>query len=641
MGFGGLYAQSDYLFEDFEGDFPAAWTVQPALTTTGFEGWVHRSARQTASPYFPVTGTSKIVALNDDACGQTGCAFADARLTSPMIALPAGKPAYLVFDVFYRAGVYQSTREQADVLVSVNGGSFIPIAGLGNLSGKNAWRTLRANLSGYAGNTVKIMFRYSDGGGWADGIALDNIRIYTPPPYDLELFFFNLSHEEYLAKGSYRISGGVVNKGTQTVGGMVVRWSLDGDEYRPAALTGISLAPFDTVFWEHPETLSLAAAGRRRVALEAFIDGVDDPTPQNNAAVHSLYVLDSVPYKTALMEMFTSNTCGLCPFAHFWADTLAKYYPSTIVVAHHLESAGPSALDIPAATQTYFGLNQSYMPAFVFNRTRLPLQSTLEPQSDNGSLDARLWEEAVFYTLNRPSPLSVEFSAAQYDSAAGKYTLTVESRAFAPVQTDLRLNVMVIEDKVKGVGPEYDQANALNDNAAFPMYYQKGNPIRNYVHGRVLRAALGGPWGIPVADSAAVGQKFSQTFEYTPQTGIKRQNLSFVALIQEYDTNDVFRRRVFNAREARVVGDTLVTARSMPTGTSLLPYPNPFDDRIYVQNASLVKRATIYAADGRIVADAKFISDGVWDLSFLPSGVYFIEIQARDDSIHRQKIVKR
>ncbi len=634
-----LWAQSDYLHEDFEGDFPSNWSVQPNLAAAGFEGWVHRPARQVASAYFPVTGNSKIVALNDDACGQSGCAFSDARLVSPDVALPAGKPAYLLFDVFYRAGEYATAREKADVLVSVNGGTFVALEGFSELSGKNAWRTLRANLSGYAGNTVKIMFRYSDGGGWADGVAFDNVRIYTPPPYDLEFFFFNLEEEEYLATGSYRIAGGVVNKGTQTVGGFIVRWKVNGDDFRVAEPAGLSLAPFDTVYWQHPETLALSAAGRYVVRAEAFIDGVEDPTPDDNAVEKTLFALDSLPYKTALMEMFTSNTCGLCPFAHFWADTLSKYYPSAIVVQHHLEASGPSALDVAESRETYFGLNQSLLPSFVFNRTRLPLQSTVDPQSESASLDASLWEEALVYTLGRPSPLSVGFSVADYDSSSGKYFLEVESRAFAPVGSPLRLNVLVVEDKVRGQGPEYDQANALNDNAAFSPFYQKGNPIRNYEHRHVLRATLGGPWGTRVADSVVAGQRLRQSFEYTPASGVRRENLSFVAVVQEYDEADVFRRRVFNARLARVVGDSLITSRALPT-LSVRVYPNPFKEGIFVESVAPIARVVVYGMDGRIAAVPRLENGGL-DLSGLATGIYTLEILTENEGVFRSRIVKR
>lgn len=638
---GGLWAQTDYLFEDFEGAFPASWSVQPNLAASGFDGWVHRPARQAASVYFPVTGNSKIVAVNDDACGQSGCAFADARLVTPDVALPAGKPAYLLFDVFYRAGEYAGAREKADVLVSLNGGSFVPLEGFSDLSGKNAWRTLRANLSGFAGNSVKIMFRYSDGGGWADGIAFDNIRVYTPPPYDLEFFFFNLEEEEYLATGGYRIAGGAVNKGTQTVGGLLARWNVNGDDFRVAELTGLGLAPFDTVYWQHPETLALSSAGRFDVRAEVLIDGVEDPTPGDNAVQKTLFALDSLPYKTALMEVFTSNTCGLCPFAHFWADTLAKYYPSAILVQHHLEASGPSALDVPEARETYFGLNQSLLPSLVFNRTRLPLQSTVDPQSETASLDASLWEEALFYTLQRPSPLSVDFSEAYYDSLAGIYRLTVESRAFGPVASALRLNVLVVEDGVRGQGAEYDQANALNDNAAFGAFYQKGNPIRNYEHRHVLRAALGGPWGAPAVDSAVAGQTLTQAFEYAPAPGVNREKLAFVAMVQEYDPEDVFRRRVFNARLARVVGDSLITGRQ-PTPETRTPrvHPNPFDERLHVESALPIVRIAVYDTDGRVVARPT-LQNGTLDLSRLSPGIYVVEFLTENGGVFRSRIVKR
>ncbi|MCS7085035.1 MAG: T9SS type A sorting domain-containing protein, partial [Bacteroidia bacterium] len=142
-----------------------------------------------------------------------------------------------------------------------------------------------------------------------------------------------------------------------------------------------------------------------------------------------------------------------------------------------------------------------------------------------------------------------------------------------------------------------------------------------------------------VADSALTGTVFSQTFEYSPLSSVKRENLSFVALVQEYDETDVFRRRVYNARSARIIGDSLVVARDDAPPVRVRVYPNPFDDAIQIQSSRPVEQLLVFDREGKIVFCGA--SSVRVDLSHLPSGVYLMEIRLVGGQSFRTRAIKR
>jgi len=137
----------------------------------------------------PLDGSSGLIYANDDDCN---CTMADVRFISPSYDFTTNTALTLKYDVFFGGRTYQGNTETADLLVSVNGGSWSVVQSIAGITGN--WREESVDLSTYAGEAnVRIAFRYDDGNGWLYGIALDNIRIdgaeLTPPSIATTLSF--------------------------------------------------------------------------------------------------------------------------------------------------------------------------------------------------------------------------------------------------------------------------------------------------------------------------------------------------------------------------------------------------------------------------------------------------------------------
>ncbi len=145
----------------------------------------------------PLDGSTGLVYANDDDCN---CVMDDVRFVSSSYDFSNYTTVELKYDIFFEGRTYQSNTETADLLISVNGGTFTSIGAIAGVSGN--WREELVDLSAYAGlSDVQIAFRYSDGTGWLYGIAIDHVRIdgtvLSPPPVATTLGF--ISEQEVLA----------------------------------------------------------------------------------------------------------------------------------------------------------------------------------------------------------------------------------------------------------------------------------------------------------------------------------------------------------------------------------------------------------------------------------------------------------
>ena len=140
--------------------------------------------------------------VNDDACN---CNQDQVNLISPVFDLSNATSAELVFDYYYEDNLFGGYQEDADVFVSINGGtSYTPLLDLSD-SGLNTWDTETIDLTSYVGNSnVIVLFRYSDGTGWLYGLTIDNVVVNAVVEVSSVQVIVNSSMpaEEYLGPNS-------------------------------------------------------------------------------------------------------------------------------------------------------------------------------------------------------------------------------------------------------------------------------------------------------------------------------------------------------------------------------------------------------------------------------------------------------
>ncbi len=189
------------LSEDFESNTLGSFTTNNPSGDTAFQTGDEATAE--SGPFDvppPLTGTF-MAYVNDDDCD---CNQDQVDLISPVLDLSNVTAAELVFDYYYEDNTWDGNQEDADILVSTDGGSsYTEILDLSD-SGTNTWDTETIDLTPYVGNVnVRILFRYSDGTGWLYGLTIDNVVVNAEVPLGVQVIANSaMPAEEYLGPNS-------------------------------------------------------------------------------------------------------------------------------------------------------------------------------------------------------------------------------------------------------------------------------------------------------------------------------------------------------------------------------------------------------------------------------------------------------
>ena len=156
--------------EDFEMGFPACWdTTQNA----GSAGFMHGDSATMSSTYLSFPAHTNFMASNDDACN---CDMSNDLLRTPQFDLTnyAGQGLILSFEYFNN----QQYDSYGTVWYSMNGGAVTFLDSMSETLTSGAWENMTIDVSATAGSdSVVFIFRHDDSGGWADGVAIDDVSV--------------------------------------------------------------------------------------------------------------------------------------------------------------------------------------------------------------------------------------------------------------------------------------------------------------------------------------------------------------------------------------------------------------------------------------------------------------------------------
>lgn len=176
--------------ENFEGTMdgttliPTGWTETGAALNDGLY-FVGTSADANAAGAWPVPAHTKFVMTNDDDCVHTAtnniCNKAADRLILPNQDFSTVTTGLKLNFAAVLSGEYGN--EKGTVEVSTDAGAtWTVIYSIDTVL--NTWQNISVPLNAYAGMTgVKISFKYNDGGGWMQGLAIDDVAIEVVPDY--------------------------------------------------------------------------------------------------------------------------------------------------------------------------------------------------------------------------------------------------------------------------------------------------------------------------------------------------------------------------------------------------------------------------------------------------------------------------
>ncbi|MCB9198099.1 MAG: gliding motility-associated C-terminal domain-containing protein [Flavobacteriales bacterium] len=168
---------------DFESGFGTVTTVNSAGATAFQIG--NEATAQSTAYNIPSDNTTQFAWVNDDACN---CNQNSVYLSTPSLDLSNYLSANITFDSYFEDNTYNSVNENADLVVSLDGGStYTTIAPIVASGIDVSWTNQSFDVSAYIGNSnVIFAILYSDAGGWLYGCSIDNIEITGELPIDIQ-----------------------------------------------------------------------------------------------------------------------------------------------------------------------------------------------------------------------------------------------------------------------------------------------------------------------------------------------------------------------------------------------------------------------------------------------------------------------
>ena len=614
--FSALMANSQILTENFEGGaLPAGWSKTQSTPSEGWEFGANLS-----SQYWAVPSHTKYAASNDDAHDSQAATanLADKdRLITPPLDLTAQTAVALKFDAFY-TGVYGSV---ATVEVSTNGGTTWTT--IFTLDPSAAWQNnIATNLSAYAGqNNVLVAFRHNDGNAWADGFAIDNVSIYTPPANDAKINSIALNRYGVINTNSNLVLN-VTNLGSSTISNLTVDWN-DGTSH--SQVINVSIAPFATLDVTHPTALNYAAAVEKTIAVNiTAVNGGVDADVSNNTGSKLFNSLSQASPKKVVIEEGTGTWCGWCPRGAVAMEQMYQNHPNDFIgIAVH--NGDPMTV-----TEYDNGTDLSGFPGCNVDRALL-----------DESVSANLFESYYQERIGLAVPAGLSMTVSGTTSKTINVSATFRT-VFA--SANYRLGVVIIEDNVTGTASGYNQTNfyAGGANGAMGGYESLPNPVpaASMVYDHVGRALLGGFAGQAnsVPTTITDGLAASYTFNYTIPSTSNSANMSAVALLIDNATGEIVTAEKTSLSAANV--NELETI-------GLNVYPNPASGAVNVSfeanNGDFV--ITLTDLQGRVISSKEMTNlNGSQVVTFstedVASGSYIVTVATNGTKTTKNVVIK-
>jgi hypothetical protein len=257
------------------------------------------------------------------------------------------------------------------------------------------------------------------------------------------------------------------------------------------------------------------------------------PDPNNAPAVSS--VPDHFVQKIVI-ESFTMASCGQCPKANLFLDSLIRFNTDRIYgVQFHIDDAmADTSLVQPFSGRNYY--DSLFNPAGIYPAGML--NRNLNSLSD---LAPELWGSRAFSMLTRVPSCGVALEA---ENLVGNILKLVVHVGFsADMYGQYRIHAYVVKNVVQTSDSTYDQMNDFSIDGATPdstlPLYQLNDTINRYAHKYVLQKVVtpDGVEGTIIPESAMIkGNHYATTLDLNI-SGVNADNSFILVFIDKHATS--------------------------------------------------------------------------------------------------------
>lgn len=227
------------------------------------------------------------------------------------------------------------------------------------------------------------------------------------------------------------------------------------------------------------------------------------------------------PEKNAFMEEFTGHLCGFCPpataQANAWDATLGERLVLMSIHAGTLASVGAEPFENDYNTEVgdiYWGqLEGGFNPSARVNR--VTGVANAYPFSD--------WETMINEELAE-EPQAVLQLQANYVSEDGILNIHAHTEFLEALPNTYNLVVYVVESHIISAQEDYEQ---------------DPTEILDYEHNHLLRDAVTGAFGLPIASAPDAGNAVVKSFSYKMNDNWNAANCTVIAILVDTANGEV------------------------------------------------------------------------------------------------------
>jgi len=557
----GAVSAQTLLSEDFENGLPGTWS-QTTLSSDG--GWNAGTAASLSSSFWAIgtSNTSNIVATNDDACN---CDKSADYLMLPTLDFSGMTGVVMTFDEAYDEITYGGATEVATVEVSTDGGATWIVAHtvVGTGAGDWEWYNEFVDLGAWDGMpNVTIAIHYNDGGGWEYGMAIDNVNVFVPAPWDAGVSALNIPA---FAQGgsSVNVAGTLVNAGVNDITSVDITY--DAGAGPVTASVNVSIPSFGSASFTHPTALAITAGTTYTIDVTVSNpNGNADGNAGNDMMTATCSGLSNIPDKMVVGEEATGTWCGWCPRGSDWMEYMEGTYPNSWagVAVHNGDPMTVAAYDGAMGVGGY--------PSGHVDRTAF---FDVDPSTF----------ESAYQTQVMEIPPAGMVVTTSYNEVTRVLDVTVDATFEVALSGDYRMNVVLTEDHVTGTGSNWGQVNYYNggtdplpgwglDWGTEPATVPAAQMEYNHV-GRSLSAGWAGAAG-SVPASVSAGQVVTYTTSYTVPMDQDPYQMHAIGMLLDNGAN-----RVVNAGKAVAA----VNIEDIDAAFEVSVFPNPATTNVNIR----------------------------------------------------------
>lgn len=571
--------------EPFSTWLPEGWSVIEGSGSPYYSHWFHRE-EQFATVY--VTGDNQ-----------------DEWLITPEFTLPTIGELKLSVDMmgsYYRmvtmdwgdfyVYVSMDDGENWELLWKEDDQEMVEASAVDWPYGNNEWFFPSISLNAYAGETMKIAFRYVSPDGDADWWNLDNVNVKSLLENEVVLQSFDFP-EYGLIDDEFSFAGTFKNYGTYDVTSFEAIYSVNGVESDPFLVEGINVAYNTSYDFTHDIPFTFTDAEIYELDLRiSQVNGSADPIPENNILFRDISIATGFVTRKPLFEVFTSSSCPACPSTNEAVDAVLANNPGAYSLVKY-------QVYWPGVGDPYYIIDDSIRAEY-YNVGGVP----------------DVYSNGVFeqgYNFNQS-----DFNAATNE---GAYTTLDMSYTFNGTNVTVDLSLT----------PSINILDAAVHIAVVEKvtYYNVGNNGETEFH-NVLMKMLPGPYGTSISLEEGVTVNITESANLLETFIEEYDDLEVIAWVQDNETRYVLQSASSN----------LMVGAEEHENNLFGIFPNPAKNILYVDNlASGV--LSLCDINGKRIREINF-EPGLTTISIadLPKGVYILKTLTDDQKAATFKMVK-